>query len=727
MSVETTSSANPLSPSRRLAFEPSNSPGKRGAWNRLRPGLLAAFAILGIAGGQAGFIHRGLSVLTLGLYLLGALALVLLAWPSIPRMTRASLSPPLRVGDVSSPPVWIAAAGLISGGIAFGRTWLRHNDQPTTDILILWLLGLLLVLIACGWSLWTSVRADPGIVRRRWRAWRWDREIVIVGAFIVAIAILARVFMLDRFPTIVVNDEGIVLGEANNFLNQLPLNPFTTEHYSMPTLYMVMDSVAPRIFGASLESYRLWSALLGALSVLGTLLLGRRLFGERIGLASAGILVLMPLHVWASRNALNNIGDAFAFVFALYFLDRALTTRRRWDAVLSGIVLGLGFYGYFGARVFPLVMGLAACVAVVIPIYGKRLPVREMIRLGFWMFAGFVICAAPILGYFSGRPDIFMARFRSARVESSVVPSILDRIVVVQNALLYPFIDRQTTTYGVHGGIFFRHDPPFLGWFVAPFVMIGLVCWGVWAVCGLIDRQSRLNPARPRPEVPILTWIVISAGISQTEGLESQRFLSMSIIWALAAGTGVIVLIAGIDQFLHWNTRRYALLLLAAMIGIGSWNANFYFSEDRQNSMYGDRDATAVWDIAWRTQQLEVLPPIVLAGSVWMSYEGYGQWTYMVPGLAGLVTDVPEFGTDIAKAPVVVPGELLVVGGKRSSAEVCTVQTRNPLAMKGEARDRYGTLLYTVFTTGPTLLLTTAETPGQSTFEPIDRDLCAKG
>lgn len=47
--------------------------------------------------------------------------------------------------------------------------------------------------------------------------------------------------------------------------------------------------------------------------------------------------------------------------------------------------------------------------------------------------------------------------------------------------------------------------------------------------------------------------------------------------------------------------------------------------------------------------------------------------------------------------------------------------------MKGEVRDRYGTLLYTVFPTGPTLMLPTSESPGESTLTPVMADLSAKG
>ncbi|MGI8484767.1 MAG: ArnT family glycosyltransferase [Thermomicrobiales bacterium] len=532
--------------------------------------------------------------------------------------------------------------------------------------------------------------------------------------------------MLDRFPTIVVNDEGIFLGEAQHIFDKMLVNPFTTGHYAMANLYVTLESVPPRLIGASLGSYRLAGALIGTGSVLATLLLGRRLFGAWIGLAGASVLALMPLHLWASRSALNNISDAFVLAFAVFFFDRALAGHRRWDAVLTGVVLGLGIYGYFGARAFPMILGLTACGAVAVPIYGRRLPARELIRLGFWMIAGFLAYAAPMLGFWAARPDMFLARFRTSGVVGAATVSLSDRLAVIPDALLYPFFDRHSGSYYRHGGIFFRHDPPFLGWLLVPFVAIGIVCWGVWAIRGITHPESRADPRKPRPELLLIPWIVISAAIAQTESMESQRFLSITMVWALAAGTGLVVAISALGPLLGWSRDLQPLALLIAMIGIGAWHANFYFSEDRQISMYGESGATAVWDIAWRTQQMDPLPLIVLAGSPTMNYEGYGQWTYMVPGLAGLVTDVPAFGSDATKAPEVPPSELVMVGGRRDPAEPCAVQTRNPTAMKGEARDRYGTLLYTVFTMGPTLMLPTAESPGESTLTPVTEDLCTR-
>ncbi len=347
--------------------------------------------------------------------------------------------------------------------------------------------------------------------------------------------------------------------------------------------------------------------------------------------------------------------------------------------------------------------------------------------MSFWLLSGFAICTAPMLGAWAAQPDIFLTRIRSAGATGKAGESLGDRLSLVPDALLYPFFDRHSGPYFAHGGLFFRHDPPFLGWLVVPFVAIGLVCWGVWAVRGLAHRENRCNPAKPRPEILLFAWLVISAAISQTESMESQRFLSITIIWALATGTGLVVTVTAIMHLLHLSKRSFALALLAMLVGIGAWNAHYFYSEDRQLSMYGDQSTFAAWDIAWRTQQLADLPRISLAGSNSLSYEGFRNWTFMVPKLAGLVTDVPAFGADTTKAPVVIHGELVVVGGQRDPAEVCAIQTRNPNALKGVARDRYGTLLYTVFTAGPTLMLTTAESPAESTLVPIQMDLCARG
>jgi len=154
----------PPRPVRTIRFVPSTRFARPlGAWARTRPVLLASIAIMGIIGAQLLLLREGLSAIALGLYVLGALAVILLAWPTLESVTRASLaSVPVRA-DATSPPLWIAAAGIVSAGIAFGRTWFRNWEQPATDIVVFWLLGLLLIAIAGSWGTWNR----PGTCRER--------------------------------------------------------------------------------------------------------------------------------------------------------------------------------------------------------------------------------------------------------------------------------------------------------------------------------------------------------------------------------------------------------------------------------------------------------------------------------------------------------------------------------------------------------------------------------
>ncbi|MGI8484766.1 MAG: hypothetical protein ACR2OU_10950 [Thermomicrobiales bacterium] len=115
----------PPRPARTIRFVPQSatiSSSRPGAWKRLRPVLLAAIAALGVAGGQLGLLHRGLTGFTLGLYLLGTLAAILLAWPALGSLDRASAARTPVQREASSPPLWFASAGLVSAGIAFGRS-----------------------------------------------------------------------------------------------------------------------------------------------------------------------------------------------------------------------------------------------------------------------------------------------------------------------------------------------------------------------------------------------------------------------------------------------------------------------------------------------------------------------------------------------------------------------------------------------------------------------------
>src|SRR5690606_36256905 len=86
-------------------------------------------------------------------------------------------------------------------------------------------------------------------------------------------------------------------------------SPFATGWVSNPTLPAYLMALPVRILGPSLLALRLWSVLVGAGTVLAVGLLGRRLYGAKVGLVAAALLTGWHLHLHYSRLGVTNIWD----------------------------------------------------------------------------------------------------------------------------------------------------------------------------------------------------------------------------------------------------------------------------------------------------------------------------------------------------------------------------------------------------------------------------------
>lgn len=672
--------------------------------------LLLAIGVAGVGVGQSLMIDDGITFLSTGSYLLGAVALVVLSWPALSLLRGAIPAHTAQSLDLPAPG-WLIGSGLVSALIALGRSWNRAGDASTIDIVAFWLTGIVLLLLAATWG--SLPQRLPRIDADTVRKWPWPT--IGAGLVIVLAAALARLIMLGHFTTVLDSDEGFFLLTARRAREGNLPNPFQTSFFAVPDLYVAVEGWLSRPFSDHFASYRIVSALAGIVTVYATWRLGQRLLGPAIGLAGAAILAFMPLHLWASRSSLNNVFDTCVLAIALLCADRAIGCRSRTAALVSGLVMGIGLFGYYGSRVFPAIILAWMVVAVFLP--ESRLPIAQLPRLAGWMLLGVLAAGAPLVGYYGANPDIFMSRMRLVSLsEPNAHVGLIDRLTKVPDGLLYPFLDQAS---GFQGG-FYRQGPPFLGWSLAPLVAIGGVTWIIWFVRGLRYPQ----PGRARPVGLLLTWLVICAGISQTEDMQSQRFLAVSFVWALAAGTGIVVLAMALRSLVRIPSRGLYLLTTIALIGIAVWHANLYFSEDQQIVAYGDRRTTAAYDIAWRIQQLPAQPDFMLVGVEYLSYNGFGNWQFMNPGLGDHITIVDPFRQLPANVPELANGQMLVLAGERPAAQRCAIQMRNPDARAGEARNRYGTLLYTVFSAGPDLVLPQDESPGETTLTPIESSLC---
>lgn len=591
---------------------------------------------------------------------------------------------------------WMAAAGLLSSAAALTWSRTRGPDDATWDITIAWLVGVALVFGAAslGRRSWARLRRVAGALRRP------DRT-TLAGLGITATALALRLVALDRFPSVVDGDEGFFLLPARQARTGDLANPYDTSFFSVPELYRAWQGIVARPFTDSIGSYRILGALVGAATVFLAWRIGRRVIGEAAGLAGAAVLAALPFDLWLSRVALNNVTNGFTLALTILFGLRLIESRHRFDAAVAGGALGLGLYGYYPAAVFPgialawLVIGLAAA-------RHRPRPV-QVARLTAWAVAGFTAVGAPIIGFYVGNREVFTSRFTTVS-SGTEAPDLAERVTFVPRGLLYPVVSQPEGW----GGGFYRQGPVFIGEPVAVLLTVGLGVW-LWRV--LQGVRQRSGPAET-PLGLVLAWVIIGLGISQTAGMQSQRYSGIVFVWALAAGTGLVAVVKrlvrlgadavqAIPSASGVTAPTVGQAVAVVVIVLGAVHVSYWFSEDRQVTAYGDHRTSAGYDLGWRLRDPDHAPSAVrFEGGPHTYAKGLGSLRFLAPEAVERVTDHEPFplGPDgRAVAPDIVAGQSLVLSAERSDAERCALLERYPDLSVDEARDVKGTVLYTAY------------------------------
>ncbi|MGN6485262.1 MAG: glycosyltransferase family 39 protein [Thermomicrobiales bacterium] len=707
----------PAAPARRVRFlstpppaTPSTSPSPRSTVRWIALGLLLvglATILIGQHAMSAGERLRGFPW-----YVVGAIAVGLAAW--LPASGRA-LPPAVERGFdrlassrlvVPAFTLGAAACGLLTYRLAYGRAL---NDS-VWDVAIAWLAGFacLAIVAARGVRL---PNLDGLLTRSRVAAWPWPGLLAMI--VVMAVAIGVRSWRLSDFSTVTTGDDWFYSIAARGFRDGTIHNPFRSHLFILPMdLTAAIRGWISRPFPDDVASYRLFSVLYGVATVLGVFLLGRRLLGTWYGIAGAAALACMSIHIWGSRITLINAFDAFVMVWALWFLDRTMTNRQRRDAIGCGVILGIGLYGYWGSRVFLLFVAVLMLLMLVTP--GWRTQVREMIRLFAWIVLGFAVVGAPAFAYWAEQPSQFLSR--ANQVTGTVQPTLLDRAELVFRALVFPFYAKQ----GSDAASFYRQDPPFLGWSIAPFLAIGAVAWIAWFVIEL--RQRGRTPRRPA--LLLAAWVLTIVPISQTESMGSQRFFAVMPMWALAAGTGIVIAITAIQGILtrdRWLSVVLATLMMAALAG-DAIHETFVVQPTMSFDLYASRS----YDLGWRLHDDDGTLTLLQAGWPQISYVGAGAWQFLAPGFGGDRSpsfDTP-FDTTANPAPVIQEHQILILDPNRAK-ETCAILAQNPTAFMAEGRTEHGVLLYVVFSQDATFGgMRKTVSPAGSLLVPVSRPAC---
>ena len=327
--------------------------------------------------------------------LLYAAASALFLWGAPPRPQEEGGSPLPRVRDRR---VWALAGAGLACGIAAGSLFWRNWADPLA--LALWVGSVLLF----GGAAFLADqepgprRAPPREVPRRWE---W-----LLLACIVLLAFAVRAWRVDLYPNGCQSDECNNGMDALWWLQGMPYTPFRLTNEGQATLFTYIIALFFRLFGASVATMRLASAVVGAVTVGAFYFMARDLYGDRAALLGTALLAGSRWHLTFSRIVYEAILTPLCEVLAFWFLLRGLRDRRWRDLVLAGMALGLGLHTYTAFRAVPLVvLGFLVALALV-----ERPTVRQTWPGLLAGAAGMLLVLNPLGLYAVRYPQQFMGR-----------------------------------------------------------------------------------------------------------------------------------------------------------------------------------------------------------------------------------------------------------------------------------------------------------------------------
>lgn len=455
------------------------------------------------------------------------------------------------------------------------------------------------VLIVIGLTGVVHASATPSIQSRleRWKP-LWPL------ALITLLALILRFWHLDLAMRFLVDERSFIDGiyDIRGFSFVGLLQPFSGIS-AFPYVYPYWQLLSMHLFGASLFSLRVPSAILGTLAIPATYFLVRTLFDRKTAIIAALILATFPPHIQFSRIAICEISSPFFATMAFAFLARAMQQGQRRDFVLGGVMLGFTHYFHEGGRLLftPLaVLWLVGCIifmqvsdlpSLVSPL--KRVWLHwQRVRRGLLLtLAALVLIAAPIYLTLIGINRPIFARLVDNR--SGLTGNYWQELLTTPNALSDHINDHVLPAFEVlfnhdDSTLFYSQTTALLLTGVLPFVIIGFAfaCYH-WR--------------KPGPMLLVLWVLCTSLGNSlMKDSTGSPRFVMVFPALAILAAVALRYVVPMVVRRVRWQ----AAVMVVFSIFIAAYQFNFYFNQHLPEYNFKFRSTNAApdgYDAAWRS------------------------------------------------------------------------------------------------------------------------------
>jgi 4-amino-4-deoxy-L-arabinose transferase-like glycosyltransferase len=177
--------------------------------------------------------------------------------------------------------------------------------------------------------------------------------ILLLALALRLIALGSRTLWYDEAFAVLFSEKGL---DAMLYGTLTPVNGSAADVH--PLLYYTTLNGWMRLFGQSPTAVRLYSVLIGLLTVAVLYRLGRELFGERTGLTAAFITAVAPFHVQYSQEARMYALLGLLLAAATWCFVRGWRTGRIRYWIGFGLLAGLGMYAQQLAAFYLVTLGL---------------------------------------------------------------------------------------------------------------------------------------------------------------------------------------------------------------------------------------------------------------------------------------------------------------------------------------------------------------------------------
>ncbi|HLZ29315.1 MAG TPA: PA14 domain-containing protein [Chloroflexota bacterium] len=431
----------------------------------------------------------------------------------------------------------VCAVGIALGLLAGGMWYVGRFETPeSTRSMLLWLLAIVLVGVVC---------TRLGLRRPTWPT--------LIPWLLLLVALVPRLWQAADLPYGIWYDEAQGALEVRRVWDQGTYTPILNTYGKDTSGFFYLISLLSLVFGDGVLAARTAGAIIGALTASVTYLLGRELFGWRVGLAAGIVLVFLRWQLNFSRLAFNPVSLPLCAALAFWLLARAVRTKHWSDLAWAGLALGVGLHAYTGFRGMPVVaLVVLACAALIY----RWSPTSVARRFGVYLGAT-VLTALPVIVFAIKDPATFNGRTAQTLILAS------DATDAEKLRQIWENVQRHALMFNVSGDMNGRHNlpgAPMLDPLTGGLVVLGLG----WLLVRPFDWRTLL----------LLAWsaVAMSGGILTLafEAPQAVRTIGVTPVLAVLAGLG---LVATLDRLVAVATLPRVVRAWRATVAIAALGA----------------------------------------------------------------------------------------------------------------------------------------------------------